>query len=357
MVLGAALEVRGRWRDGRAGGDLYFVALATVTSAMALTSRRFIPLFAITSVPLVARLVADLVAPVARRLPARAAAALPALALAAALLLWRDVDLVPHPLSRWTEFHLYPRAAVKYLQALAPGPRVLNYYNWGGYLMLHAPEFKLFIDGRANTIYDERVYKDYLALIGATEGLPARLALYAPDVALLPPGPLARTLVSPEYGWTLLYLDEVAAIMVPPRSPLLNRRYPHPEEVVGDDPQYLLARAAMLNDQNRPADARPLIERALQLDPLLQRGYGDLMQSAAREKDLAGIAAATQRGLAADSRFEQGLYQLESQAYETAGEQALALEALQRAIPRGPFARPESLLANVERLKKPLAAR
>ena len=144
---------------------------------------------------------------------------------------------------------------------------------------------------------------------------------------------------------------------MPPRSPLLNRPYPRPDDVVGDEPQYLLARAANLNDQNRPAEARPLIERALELDPLLQRGYGDLAECAAREKDVPGITAAIQRGLAADSRFEQGLYQLESTAYELAGEPGLALEASRRAIPRGPFARPESVLRNVERLEKPVASR
>ena len=69
VALGAVLELRERLLDGRAGGDLYLVALATVTTAMALTSRRFIPLFAITSLPLVARLVAE-VARAARTPPA-----------------------------------------------------------------------------------------------------------------------------------------------------------------------------------------------------------------------------------------------------------------------------------------------
>ena len=357
VASGAALEVRGRWRDGRAGGDLYLVALAGVTSAMALTSRRFIPLFAITSLPLSARLAAELAAPLARRLPARALQAVPALALVAALLLWRDVDLYPRPLARWTEYHLYPRAAVKYMQAVQPGPRVLNYYNWGGYLMLHAPEFKLLIDGRANTLYDVRVYNDYLALLGAADGLPARLALYAPDVALVPPGSLARMLASPQYGWVLLYVDEVAAVLVPPSSPVLRRALPRADDVLRGDPQYQLAKAAQLNDQNKPADARPLIERAIALDPLIARAYGDLAETAARERDLPGIAAATARGLAADSRFAQGLYQLESHAYELAGEPRLALESLERAMPRGPFSRPENVRQDVERLRRTVASR
>jgi hypothetical protein len=151
--------------------------------------------------------------------------------------------------------------------------------------------------------------------------------------------------------------DSRNPIVVPPSSPVLRRPYPRPDEVVGDDPQFLLARAMQLNDHNRPAEARPLIERALALDPLLSRGYGDLAESAAREHDLPGIAAATQRGIAADSRFAQGLYQFESQAYELAGEPTLALEAMRRAIPRGPFSRPEAVLGNIERLQKTVASR
>ena len=65
---------------------------------------------------------------------------------------------------------------------------MLNYYNWGGYMMLHAPELKVIIDGRANTLYSTKVYNDYVSMIGAGPGLGVRLATYAPDVALLPIG-------------------------------------------------------------------------------------------------------------------------------------------------------------------------
>ena len=242
----------------------------------------------------------------ARRAPAagaRAPSAVPALALVAALLLWRDVQLYPSPLSRWTEFHLYPRAALRYLQALAPGPRVLNYYNWGGYMMLHAPEFKLLIDGRANTLYDERVYKDYLAFLGPSEGLPARLALYAPDVALIPAGSLARTLTSAR-----VRLD----------APL-RRRGRRDRRAAGlaaccAGPTLAPTRwSATTRSSCSPAPRSsttatapprpvPLIERALALDPLLSRGYGDLAESAARgarpARDRRGDPARHRRRLA-----------------------------------------------------------
>ncbi len=362
-ALGAALELRSRLRGDRRTGDVYLVSLAAVCASMALTSRRFIPLFALTSLPLVARLCATSIAALASRLPERASlranALLPALALGVALGLWHDVRVLPRPLERWTEFYLYPKAGLRYLQALETGPRVLNYYNWGGFIMLHAPELKVLIDGRANTLYSEKVYNDYVSMIGSSEGLPARLALYAPDVALLPVGAnsLANTLARPELGWRLVYSDEVCAVLLPPGSPRLRRPLPSPDEIVGDEPQWLLVRASTLTASGRPAAAREVTERALAIDSLLARAYGELADSYAAERDLPGIAAAIARGIAVEPRFSVALRQFEAAAYESAGAPALELDALERAIPRGPFSRPEAVQRNLELLRARLAGR
>jgi hypothetical protein len=360
---GAALELRARVRGGQGAGDLYLVALAGVTGAMAITSRRFIPLFALTSLPLTARLFATLVELAARRIPeriqARAGAAVTALALLASLWLWRDVRLFPHPLARWTESYLYPRAGLRYLQALGTGPRILNYYNWGGFMMLNAPELKVLIDGRANTIYSERVYNDYVSMIGVSDGLPARLALYAPDAALLPVGgeSLASALASPRFGWQVVYADDVCAVLLPPGSPRLQRPIPNPEDVVGDEPQWLINRAAALTASGQPSAAREVTERALARNSLLAGGYRELAMSYAVERDLPHIAASIERGIDVEPRFSLALRQYEATAYETAGAPKLALAVLERAVPRGPFSRASNVESNIERLRAELAPR
>jgi hypothetical protein len=362
-AAGAALELRARIRGDRASGDSYLVALAAVTCWMALTSRRFIPLFALTSLPLVARLCTLVVEQVTRRLSERVRVqserTLPALALCVAALLWHDVRVFPHPLARWTESYLYPQAALRYAEALSAGTRVLNFYNWGGYVMLHAPELKVLIDGRANTLYSEKLYNDYVAMISNRDGLPARLALYAPDLALLPAGSqsLAGTLASQQYGWVLVYADDVAAVLLPPGSPRLRRPLPNPDDVVGDEPQWQLARAAALTARGQPEAARQLTERVLESNSLIARGYGALADSYAAERDLPGIAASIDRGLAAEPRFAGVLRQFEAGAYEAAGQPALALAALERGIPRGPFSRPEPVLENISRLRAQLGRR
>ncbi|MEX2208591.1 MAG: hypothetical protein WEF50_20435 [Myxococcota bacterium] len=346
-VAGSALELRSKRRD------LYLVSLAAVTCSMALTSRRFIPLFAVTALPMLATLFTALRGAVVGRLPealaGRVAAAAPLAALVLALALWRDVRLTPGLLERWTESQLYPRAALTYLRALAPGPRLLNHYNWGGYVMLHAPEFKVLIDGRANTLYDDKTYLDYIALTRAGDGLAARLAQYPVDAALLPAGPgrLAEVLAGPRYGWRVIYSDGVATVLLPPGSPRLARPLPRPDELLADDPDWLLLRGdAAAREGNREA-ARSLTEAALERDPLLVRGYGQLADLYAQERNAAGIEATIERGIAVEPRSTQSLRQVEAYAWDRLGERARALEALELSVPRGPFSRPEGVRSQI----------
>ena len=81
-------------------------ALAAVAFAMAATSRRFIPVFAVAATPLVAIALSSAVGAIVRRwrrLDAPATRwALTATAAVVALLLWRDTRLTPDPLDRWT---------------------------------------------------------------------------------------------------------------------------------------------------------------------------------------------------------------------------------------------------------------
>lgn len=356
-AAGAALELRSRKRDP------YLVLLAGVACAMALTSRRFIPLFALTALPLTARLFARLGEPLLSRLPQRLAAPAPSAAILAALLvaagLWSGIRLTPGMLERWTESQLYPRAALRYLRALEPGPRLLNHYNWGGYVMLHAPEFKVMIDGRANTLYDDKTYLDYLALSAAREGLSSRLAQYPVDAVLVPQGSsrLADALSGPSHGWKIVYTDLVATVLLPPGSARLRRALPSPDEVLRDEPDWLLMRAIRASSDGRSEEARALIETVIEREPLFVRAYGQLAELHARAGDAAGIASAIERGIAAEPRSRPSLRMYEAIAYEVLGDATRAREALEQAIPRGPFSRPENALARLAELENAPARR
>ncbi|MCP5067274.1 MAG: hypothetical protein GY946_11970, partial [bacterium] len=153
-VIGAVLSLIGLYRGAQSSDepsrlppfprtDPYLLCLAFVGLQMASTSRRFIPLFGVVGIPLVAatlrwlRDVAVRLSPTLGHPAAGMATTIVALLIGAGL--WSNVRVHPSLLTRWTESNLYPDAGLRYMEALAPGEKLLSYYNWGGYIMLHAP--------------------------------------------------------------------------------------------------------------------------------------------------------------------------------------------------------------------------
>ena len=83
------------------------------------------------------------------------------------------VSLVYHtPTSKTLEQQVaagYPAEAVSYFETHPPEGRVLNYYEWGGYLGWKDPQLKVFVDSRVDIFEYAGVFKDYLDLIGLHE--------------------------------------------------------------------------------------------------------------------------------------------------------------------------------------------
>ncbi len=334
--------------------DPFLVLLAAVTFAMAVTSRRFIPLFALTSAPLVACALAHLTEELGSRWPLltrpalRRAGVLATLALCAWL--WSEVRLAPRLLDRWTQADLYPSAAVSFLNALGPPERLLNQYNWGGYLMLHAPAAKLWIDGRANTLYDDDIFVEYQLFLAGERRAAPRLARYRADAAILPPGGFARMLTSLPDPWVEIYNDGEALVLVPPRSPLRTRTPPDLASVLVQ-PELRVARGVVAKTRGDLALARRELEGAIRADPLFVRAYGELavLEGEAGRPDAAAEAIA--RGIRADPRRVQDLRYFEGVAYERAGELARAVVAYRAARSKGPFGSPAEMTRLIETLE------
>jgi tetratricopeptide (TPR) repeat protein len=305
--------------------------LGLVTFAMAATSRRFIPLFAVTAAPLVGFSVRALGARL--RPGPRGRLALTAAAVAAAAFLVHGVRLHPRALDRWTRADLYPEAGVAALNAMGPPRRVLNDYVWGGYILLHAPGAQVFIDQRANTLYDEAIVRDYRFLTTGKPGARQRLAAYGADAALVRTGsPMAAGLRREPGGWIPVYTDTLATLLVPPDAP-----HRAPIAPAGDPPELRLRRAAAAEQRGDLAGAAAILEEAIAADPLLMRSYGQLARIRARAGDAAGVRRAIERGLRAQPRRRDDLYEAEARAWESAGRPARALEALDHVGRRGPF--------------------
>jgi tetratricopeptide (TPR) repeat protein len=337
--------------------DRYLVALAMVTFAMSLSARRFIPLFAITAAPLGAlaiawarERIAGSIKPLAR--PEAGLVCSAAAGLVAAVL-WLNVRIHPMLLERWTNAGFFPEAALRYLKAMDTPLRLLNFYNWGGYIMLHAPQMRVFIDGRANTLYDDAIYLDYLSFLGGRPGLHERAARYGADAALLPSrGRFARALGSGPGAWKVVYSDAAASVLLPPDSPLLTRQLPNPEVVLSDQPDYHLNLATSAFDRGELDEARRHGRRALELDPLLARTYGHLAVIAAARNDLDAAARVIADGIRENPRRSVELRLLEARAYARVGASRRALDAYRKAIPRGPFHDPGWIEEQIRQLEK-----
>jgi tetratricopeptide (TPR) repeat protein len=361
LVVAGALRVRRQ--------QPFLVSLAAVALLMALRSRRFIPLFGVCAAPLAAvflgAVLADLKARLQRRAEsgpgARWAQRLAAergrtagavAALGVALLFWRGSPLRGDLFETWTQSDLYPHAAARYLAALGPPARVLNLYNWGGYLMLHVPGAQVFIDGRANTLYDEDLLRDYTSISGGDPGLRARLARHRPDIAMFPNDASARALLNQNPPWRVVYGDVTALLLVPPDSALLGRPLPAPGPIVGEEPQYLRQQARALRTAGDLDGARAKITEALERDPLQVGAYTELAEIAVTRGDMHEAVREIERGIAMQPRRRSELRGVLGSLLFSAGDLSPALPALRSALPTGPFTDPLVLSRQIDLVRE-----
>jgi hypothetical protein len=140
--------------------------LFLTTLAAGLASARHIPFFVFVAVPILTRRLPQLAAPEVRR-PLRSLlhAAVTLLALfAAGLHAARVIQDQPQ-----AEGKQFPVAATAFLkQHSLPAP-VYNNYDWGGYLVAHAPEYRVFVDGRSD-LYGDALLNETVRVYEARPG-------------------------------------------------------------------------------------------------------------------------------------------------------------------------------------------
>jgi tetratricopeptide (TPR) repeat protein len=263
------------------------------------------------------------------------------------------VRFFPHPLYRWTQSELYPVGAVRYLRAFDDPPRRLfNLYNWGGFLMLHAPGIRVFMDGRANTLYDDRLYGEYLSAYSGREGTRAILWKHEVDAVLVPASAgVARLLAQGPDPWEVAYRDPIAVVLLPPRKTATPRILPSAERVLAGSPELGLYRGRAAFQARNLDEAERGFEQAVALNPLLVSAYGGLLQVATRRKDRARLDQWVERAVKAYPRESGRIDQLSASAYERLGELDAALRALRRAVPRGPFSNPTRVKERIAKLE------
>jgi hypothetical protein len=109
-----------------------------------------------------------------------------------------------------------PVGAVAFMKEHHLHGNVLSTYDWGEYLIWHiAPESKVFIDGRYDTVYPAEVIDDYFDFDLGFPDPDRVLKNYKHDFVLLPPASQPWKLVNENRDWKVIYEDENAVLFAP----------------------------------------------------------------------------------------------------------------------------------------------
>ena len=192
--------------------------LLGLTFHLSLSSVRHIPLFAIIAAPVAAMQVQ---AVIERRIPATRRDIRESRAFNLILLMLIPALLVARIPKANDEYHcvargLFPDQACRYL---AEHPRIgrgrlLNTYNWGGYLIFRLyPKYLVSIDGRAD-IHRAHMMRDYADLEKLSPNWRSTLTKLNPDVILWPANKPLAVILRRDPRWRLIYQDETAVIFV-----------------------------------------------------------------------------------------------------------------------------------------------
>ncbi len=115
----------------------------------------------------------------------------------------------------------YPVAGIHSLDAVPAGSRVLNDYDWGGYLIWNARRIPVFIDSRVDIFEYAGVFADYLDILGLKDPLELLQKYRIEYVFYGREKPLAY-LLRHSPGWKPIYEDEVAVLFQRTSPPVLK---------------------------------------------------------------------------------------------------------------------------------------
>ena len=212
FVVLAALRV------SRRRVDIVDIILLSGAGLMSLVAARNVSLFAVVAVPIASYHLDDAIQSKGWILrsrefetPGRLALNLLMIGLVASGTVLYLRFVVAEETSGGQSKHL-PVAALGYLNASSIDGNMFNSYNWGGYLMFHAPQHRVFIDGRTD-LYSGFLNEYYRIATGAPDW---HLALANWNVALAlieTESGLARAMSASD-DWRNAYQDVLASLFV-----------------------------------------------------------------------------------------------------------------------------------------------
>ncbi len=107
----------------------------------------------------------------------------------------------------------YPSGPVQFMKANGLHGNVLCNFGWGEYLIWHlAPQSRVFIDGRYDTVYPSKVIQDYVKVHFGIPGAKRVLKSYPHDFILFPAQSVPSLSLKASPDWKLVYKDNAAAL-------------------------------------------------------------------------------------------------------------------------------------------------
>ena len=119
-----------------------------------------------------------------------------------------------HPLTMEVPRSEYPTGAVDFLQKYQLHGRMLVFFDWGEMAIFRLPGCPPSLDGRLDTCYSRELIAAHWEFYNGQPYDGKVLDVDQADLALLPANLAGTTALAHRAGWTLIYYDDVAAVLV-----------------------------------------------------------------------------------------------------------------------------------------------
>ena len=191
------------------------ILLTLIFGYAALRLMRNIPFFAVSATPVLAEQVGSLVKIRYEAHPPRRLlrVAVPILLICIVLITGLRFVQVVHGQSK-TETEAFPKAAVDWLLKYKPKGNLFNSYGWGGYLIWRTyPEYRVYIDGRADVYGDAFIY-DYISIYQTEPGWEENLTNQAVHTVLVESNAPLANMLRQSTSWKIAYQDSASIIFI-----------------------------------------------------------------------------------------------------------------------------------------------
>jgi hypothetical protein len=119
-----------------------------------------------------------------------------------------------HPLTMEVPRSEYPTGAVDFLQEHQLHGRMLVFFDWGEMVIFRLPNCPPSMDGRLDTCYSRELIAAHWEFYNGQPYDGKVLDVDQADLALLPANLAGTTALAHRAGWTLIYYDDLAAVLV-----------------------------------------------------------------------------------------------------------------------------------------------